>query len=86
MKKQTSLFDFAFGESQPATAVDEEKTHPQPDFAALLAQGEQSLTDNHTNWQPFSLHLSSKAEALRWFVLPQHCFTPDPNNGMSEVA
>jgi len=86
MQMQTSLFDFAFGESQPAAAVDEEKTHPQPDFAALLAQGEQILTDNHTKWQPFSLHLSSNAEALRWFVLPQHCFTPDPNNGMSEVA
>lgn len=92
MQMATSLFDFTLSE-QSLDSEQEQQSNlcNEPDFNALLAQGEQILSGNHTNWQTFELHLSPSANALRWFVLPQHCLdATEPQKGadtnMSEVA
>ena len=92
MPMATSLFDVSFSVDSNRAIEDLAATaNDQPDFDTLLVQGEQILTDDHANWRTFSLNLSPTANALRWFVLPQHCIAPKPpqkdaNNDMSEVA
>ncbi|WP_026374530.1 aminotransferase class V-fold PLP-dependent enzyme [Aestuariibacter salexigens] len=67
-KLTTSLTDMNFNEHH---VVDD--SPELPDYAALLGQAKAILTAPDTHWQTFPLQLSDKAEALRWFVLPQDC-------------